>query len=108
MLCKYLLKNTTEFPSHKSHLLQKSEEFFTRTQFDNVTVWKNKIMSCIENEDLSTRQIVTNSKKKDAKNSHDVRRFCKKQKRHKNENEVKRQKNKQKRKTKIPQQSSMQ
>ena len=77
MLCKYLLKNTTEFPSHKSHLLQKSEEFFTSTQFDNVTTWKNKIMSCIENENLSIRQIVTNSKKDDAKNSHDVRRFCK-------------------------------
>ena len=36
MLCKYLLRNTNEFPSHKSHLLQKSEEFFIRIQFDNV------------------------------------------------------------------------
>ena len=90
---------------------RKVKSFFTRTQFDNVAMWKNKIMSCIENEDLSTRQIVPNSKEDDTKNSHDVRRFCrvtkKAQKRKRGKKQKKRQKRKTK-KTKIPQQSSMQ
>lgn len=72
-LCQYIKKNNESLPEDKRHLLEKPESYFFSSLFDNVLMWKNKVISSIDNNSIEARQ----TSQQTQNNTQDLRRFCK-------------------------------
>ena len=72
-LCKYLNQDPESVPEEKRHLLEKQDKFFLKSPFDNVVMWRKKILSCINNASNEQNNQSISLKH----NTQDLRRFCK-------------------------------
>ena len=72
-LCKYLNQDPESVPEEKRHLLEKQDKFFLKSPFDNVVMWREKILSCINNASNEQNNQSISLKH----NTQDLRRFCK-------------------------------
>ena len=57
-LCLYLNLHQDELYPHDTHYINRSETFFSKSPFDNVLMWKNRIETCLNNKNPNTIPIV--------------------------------------------------
>ena len=75
-LCKYLQEYPENLPTEKQYILEKPESFFLQSQLDNVLMFKEAVITAINDDSitpLEQRKISTA-----VTNTHDVRRYCRK------------------------------